>query len=114
MTKTFKTKKEILDFIAEYNLPLYPISGILAYTFIPELKSGDIYLPENYKKSSIRSGEVLTGIIVSDPLNCEAEPLLKKEQTILYKAASGVPLNINGHQFHKLECNEILAILQDD
>lgn len=105
----FKTKKEILDFIKEFNLPLYPISGVLAYTFIPEKQIDGIILPD-----TIKAGDVLKGVIVSEPINCDTETGLKFGVEILYKAKSGVPLNINGHQFHKLEEPEILAIISED
>ena len=105
----FKTKEEILNFIKEFNLPLYPISGVLSYSFIPDKVIDGIYLPDG-----VKSGEVLKGVIVSDPINCDNEPGLKKGTEILYRAASGVALNINGHQFHKLEEPEILAILTEE
>ena len=107
------TKKEILDFIDKYKLPLTPTSGILAYTLRDPSKYGNLYLPTAYKKSAIRSGEVLKGVVVSEPINCEEEPLVKKGVEILYKASSGHSLNINGHLFHKLEINEILAVVDE-
>ena len=74
----------------------------------------NIFLPETYKQSAIRSGEVLKGVIVTDPINCSEEPDLKKGTTIMFKAASGTALNVNGHQFHTVNLNEILAILNED
>ena len=91
-------KKEILEFIKQYQLPLYPISGVLVYVLdINNRKAGDLFLPENFKQSAIRSGEVLKGVVVSNPINCEEEPDIKL-----------------GHPFHSLEVNEILAILDDE
>lgn len=108
-------KKEILDFIKQYQLPLYPISGVLVYVLdVNNRKAGDLFLPENFKQSAIRSGEVLKGVVVSNPINCEEEPDIKLGTTVMFKAASGTSLNINGHPFHSLEVNEILAILDDE
>ena len=110
-----KTKKEILEFINKHDLPLYPMSGVLVYRLPEKEETNDgIYLPQTYKQSDIRSGEVLKGIIVSDPINCEDEPEIKKGVTVMFKAASGYSTNVNGHQFHTLEVTDILAILDDE
>ena len=107
-------KEEILKFIETYKLPLEPISGILVYVLTNPEKEGDLFLPTAYKASAIRSGDVLKAVVVSDPLNCEEEPSIKKGVTVMFKAASGAALNINGHQFHKLELPDILAIVDED
>ena len=108
-------KKEILEFIEDNQVPFEPISGVLVYVLNEDRKRvGNIFLPETYKQSAIRSGEVLKGVIVTDPINCSEEPDLKKGTTIMFKAASGTALNVNGHQFHTVNLNEILAILNED
>ena len=108
-------KKEILEFIKDNQLPFEPTIGVLVYILNEDRKKLDgIFLPETYKQSAIRSGEVLKGVIVSDPINCSEEPDLRKGTTIMFKAASGTALNVNGHQFHVVNLNEILAILNDE
>lgn len=110
-----KSSQEILNRYKDIGLPIYPRSGVIVLVD----KDDNIYDSEKLiitkiyeKQLTLKSGDIYTGVILEDPINCR-DANIKKGSRIFFKAINGHSFNINKQNFKILEEPDILAILPE-